>query len=221
MSNAELRLAGFPLAVRPSVLLLIAAIGWTVVASGQPLWLLVCYVSTLFASVLLHELGHAFALRFIGVRGQTVTLHGLGGQVEWDGSVEPLTNVEQLFVSLAGPVSGLMVGMVALAAVPFAADVLVLNVLGQVVFVNLVMNLGNLLPAIPLDGGWALLALLNMLTPRGWRLGAYAVVYLGSVIGTMMVVAGYHLGNVLLVIVGGQILLSNASSTEYLLSGSR
>jgi len=116
-------------------------------------------------------------------------------------------------------VSGLLLGGVAAAAVPFAADALVLNVLGQVILTNVVINLGNLLPAIPLDGGWALLAVLNVLTPRGWRLGAYVVVYLGSVIGALMVAAGYHLGNVVLVIVGGQILLGNLSGTEYLLSG--
>lgn len=219
MSDARLRLAGFPLAVRPSVLLLIAALGWSVVVHDQPLWLLACYVSALLASVLLHELGHAYALRIIGVEGQTITVHGLGGQVEWDGTANPLSDAEQLFVSLAGPLSGLMVGILALAAVPFAADVLVLNVLGQVVFINLVLNLGNLLPAIPLDGGWALLAFLNMLTPRGWRLGAYAVVYVGSVAGTFLVIAGYHLGNVLMVIIGGQVLLSNVSGTEHLLSG--
>ncbi|OGL95923.1 hypothetical protein A2348_04255 [Candidatus Uhrbacteria bacterium RIFOXYB12_FULL_58_10] len=218
MSNAELRLAGFPITVRPSVLLLIAAIGWTVVSSGQSLWLLACYVSTLFASVLLHELGHAFALRFVGVRGQTVTLHGLGGQVEWDGSVEPLTNVEHLFVSLAGPVSGLMVGMLALAAIPFASDAFVLNVLGQAVLLNVCMNVGNMMPALPLDGGQALLSCINAVTPRGWKLGAYLVVYLGSVVGSMLLFAAYFWGNVFLLLIGGQILLFNASQTEWLFS---
>lgn len=219
MSDARLRLAGFPLTVRPSVLLLIAAFGWSAVVRDQPLWLLACHVSVLLASVLVHELGHAYALRIVGVEGQAITIHGLGGQVEWDGTAHPLTNAQQLFVSLAGPASGLMVGVLALAAVPFAADTLVLGVLGQTVVINLVLSLGNLLPAIPLDGGWALLALLNTLAPRGWRLGAYLVVYLGSVTGALLVAAGYQLGNVVLVVVGGQILLGNVSGTEHLLSG--
>lgn len=219
MNDATFRLAGFPLAVRPSVLLLIAAVGWTTLVAGHPLWLVVCYLSTLFASVLVHELGHAFALRFIGVRGQTITLHGLGGQVEWDGNERPLTNAEQMAVALAGPVSGLLLGLAALVLIPFAADAFVLNVLTQAAFTGFLLNAANLLPAIPLDGGWALLAALNMATPRGWRLGAYLVVYVGSVVGALLVAAGYHLGNVVMVVVGGQILLGNASGTEHLLSG--
>lgn len=218
-SSATLRLAGFPLSVRPSILLLVAAIGWSGAVAGHPLWLLVCYVVTLVSSVLVHELGHAFALRFVGVRRQRIVMHGLGGQVEWGNDERPLTNLEQLVVSLAGPLSGLLLGVVATVAVPFATDVFVLNVLGLLIVANVTINLGNLLPALPLDGGWALLAVLNMLTPRGWRLGAYLVVFLGSVIGTLMVAAGYQLGNVLLVIVGGQVLLGNLSGTEHLLSG--
>lgn len=217
-ADAQVRLAGVPLVVRPSILLLVAAIGWTVVRSGHPLWLFVCYLSVLFASVLVHELGHVFALRLVGVRGQSITLHGLGGQVEWDGRAEPISNGKTVFVALAGPAIGLLFGAAALAAIPLSADTLVLNVLAQVALVNVVLNVGNLLPALPLDGGQVLLATLNAVTPRGSRLGAYAAVYLGSVVGILLVVAAYDLGNVFLLLVGGQILFHNTARTARLFS---
>ena len=72
------------------------------------------WVAVVFVSVLLHELGHAFALRRHGI-APTVTLYGLGGLTDHRSAI-PLRRRDSVVVSLAGPFAGFLVGGVILAA---------------------------------------------------------------------------------------------------------
>lgn len=170
-------IAGIPVRVHPLFWLITLLLG----SSGDvlliPIWILVVFVS-----ILIHELGHALAFRRYGLRSQIV-LHMAGGltipePVYWGSG---LTNVslsanQQIFISLAGPVSGflfavLVIGVVVLtggsvgitrllgfiplplsATVPFGG-VIVSILVGLLLWVNIFWGLINLMPVFPLDGG--------------------------------------------------------------------
>lgn len=104
----------------------------------------------LLAVLLFHEFGHALAMRATGHRNVQVLVLPLLGAVA-SGHKDDAGPWARLFVLLAGPVPGLMVGVAclyaALAATP--PNMLLL----QFGLLALFLNLFNLLPLIPLDGG--------------------------------------------------------------------
>jgi len=114
----------------------------------------------LFASVAVHELGHAWvAMRYdIGV--ESITLWILGGLA--DLSEMPKEWNREFWIAVAGPIASLLVAVAAIGAlvvVPASATLLVF-VLGFVAVMNVILAVFNMLPAFPMDGGRVLRALL-------------------------------------------------------------
>lgn len=143
-------LFGFPVHVGTSAVVFIGLSYLVAGASGLTL------IGAFMGSILLHELGHAFAFRHYGCRS-SITLHGFGGMtVSYD--AHGLTHKQHIVVSLAGPLSQLfllglpMLSVLLLADVPPGAT----TVLALLVFVNIGWALVNLLPLYPLDGGHVL-----------------------------------------------------------------
>lgn len=146
--GVRLRVAGTPVLLEWTFLVWTAVIGF---ALGDPA-LAVAWVVIVTVSILVHELGHAAALRGWGVPSRIV-LHVMGGVTTHEGRLP--TRGSRIAVSLAGPAAGMvLLGLPAVlidAAWPAPApwdDVLYL-----VVWVNLGWALVNLLPVLPLDGG--------------------------------------------------------------------
>lgn len=118
-------------------------------ASGLPItahWALAIYATTLIlASVLLHELGHAFIAEYYGLRVTGISLHLLGGWTTFEKEC-PSPRISAI-VALAGPACSLLL---AALAWPFQDDVVCRNLYK----VNLVLGMYNLfIPCLPLDGG--------------------------------------------------------------------
>ncbi len=117
----------------------------------------------LFASVLLHELGHSLvALRYRIPIGQ-ITLFIFGGVAQM--RKEPPHPRAEFFIAIAGPIVSFLLaagcmGLVALLEwLPAGTSVQGLTVLGALLgTVNAQLGLFNLLPGFPLDGGRALRA---------------------------------------------------------------
>lgn len=142
------RVAGIPVTIDPTFLLVAVMLGLGVRTGG----LLVSWVVIVVGSVLLHELGHAFAFRRYG-KEPSILLQGMGGLTSAAGELTPARDV---VVSLSGPLTGLvLLGLPALYLRQTAHN-LSPNwhaVLSDVVFVNLAWSVLNLLPVLPLDGG--------------------------------------------------------------------
>ncbi len=104
-------------------------------------------------SVLVHELGHAFAARFFGAR-PTVQLVGLGGLTRAEG--EQLEWWQDLLFTLAGPAAGLAFGvfsgMIAILGKTFLPEPVLYFATG-IAIANLMWTALNLLPISTLDGG--------------------------------------------------------------------
>jgi Zn-dependent protease/predicted transcriptional regulator len=112
-----------------------------------------------FASLLLHELGHALAARRDGIPTRGITLWMLGG-VARSGAPFPSAGVEAR-VALAGPaVSAVLgAGFVAAGLIAGLPDA-VAAVLEWLGWTNLLLLAFNMIPAMPLDGGRLLHAVL-------------------------------------------------------------
>lgn len=130
-------------------------------------WLRVAvWTAVVLVSILVHELGHAFAGRHYGA-SPLIRLHGLGGATYLPGA--RFSRRENIFVSAAGPLAGLLLGVTVLVAVllvPVPAG------LGRVavadaLYINFFWTFVNLLPIQPMDGGQILR---DFLGPRHLRL---------------------------------------------------
>ncbi|HEX8698557.1 MAG TPA: M50 family metallopeptidase [Myxococcaceae bacterium] len=154
------QLAGFPVQIHPFFFLTALAMGFQWLS--QPARLVVWFC-VFFASVLMHELGHALMFRRWGV-GSSIELHGLGGTTTPEDG-PPLTHRQNLWVSLAGPGAGLLLAAVAYGLYRFTplgrAGGLVEFTVWYLLWANLVLSIFNLLPIYPLDGGHALGAVIR------------------------------------------------------------
>lgn len=150
--DLRFRLLGFPVRVHPLFWLIMALLGdWTLRAFG-PLYL-VLWVLCGFVSILVHELGHAVAMRRFGFDPQIV-LHGFGGAAVAAGRSR--SSVRRLIIAGAGPAAGFALLGVVIAVGRFAPlpdSELLQAVLLFLFLMNLFWNLLNLLPIWPLDGG--------------------------------------------------------------------
>ena len=164
------RLAGVEIGIHWSWLLIFALIVWSLadavfpetnpgLTDGAYLAMAVIAVLLFFASLLAHELGHATRAAREGMEIDGITLWIFGGVARFRGMF-PSAGAE-LRIAIAGPVVSLVVGVAALGIalvvpLPDAVD----GVLFWLGYVNLVVLVFNLMPALPLDGGRVLRAAL-------------------------------------------------------------
>ena len=124
-----------------------------------------------FACVLAHEFGHAFAAAAFGIPTYDITLLPIGGLARL--ARLPDRPVHELLIALAGPAVNVVIaiGLLLLTPVRSLAELsqnpgLMLggNLIEYLLFANLFLVAFNLLPAFPMDGGRVLRSLLAMRT---------------------------------------------------------
>lgn len=157
-AKPHFRVAGIPVRVEP--VFWIVTVFFAINLSDARL--IIMWTAVVLVSILVHELGHAFALKAFG-QPSSIVLHGFGGLTL---SQRRLDKVQSILVSLAGPLTAM-----ALLGVP--AYLLRESDLGRdiqfrydfdggfglwpllvfAVYVNIWWSIANLLPIRPLDGG--------------------------------------------------------------------
>jgi stage IV sporulation protein FB len=145
---------GFPVEINLSFLLLLALV---YVAFGGVAGVVV--VGLAFGSVLLHELGHAVVARRLGVHVAGIELSFLGGAARM--AQMPRNPDHEIAIAAAGPAVSLVLGGLGLAL----GSLIHIPLFGYSLFATIgTINLGlaafNLIPALPMDGGRILRALL-------------------------------------------------------------
>jgi len=168
-----LRVRGIPIGVGWSWLPIAAFLTWWLSTQVFPrgyehlsssTYLAMALASALlfFVSIVLHELGHAFRALKEGMRIEGITLWLLGGVARFLGMF-PSAGAE-LRIAVAGPLVsvGLAVAFGALSVLsrPLGVPVPVRGVLDYLAAINGLVVLFNLLPALPLDGGRILRAIM-------------------------------------------------------------
>ncbi len=157
------RIAGVEIGVNWSWVIVLVLIVWTLAAGifpadvpglsdGTYLVMAVVAAVLFFASLLLHELGHAVRARREGMQIDGITLWLFGGVARFRGMF-PSAGTE-FRVAVAGPIVSIVLGLgfllvAALADLGRAVD----GAATWLGYINLVLAAFNLLPAQPLDGG--------------------------------------------------------------------
>jgi Zn-dependent protease len=163
-------------------------------------------VLALFASIIVHELGHAVAARRRGVGVERIDLYLFGGLTLMDR--EPETPGEDFTIAVAGPLATAVMIVVFIAAdfalvgshrlldaIELQANIHItpaLLALSWLIPVNVLLLAFNLLPAFPLDGGRIVRAGVWRVTGERRR-GTVAAARLGQVLGLALGGFGLYL----------------------------
>ncbi|QDU20813.1 site-2 protease family protein [Urbifossiella limnaea] len=168
----------------------------------------VLFLFSLFGCVALHEVGHALAARYYGVRTRDITLYPMGGVASLERM--PEKPGQEVVIALAGPAvnlaiaAGIFVGLLGGGvALPGSFDPSALDAVDGFVVrlmqANLFLLLFNLIPAFPMDGGRVLRAVLA--TGMSRLDATKAAVGVGSVLAVVGGVYGLMAGHFMLTFV--------------------
>lgn len=164
------RVRGIEIGINWSWLVIAGLIVWSLAATVFPeltpkqsdgAYVAMAVAATLlfFTSLVLHELGHAVQALREGMRIEGITLWIFGGVAKFAGMFP--SAMAELRVAVAGPAVSLaialtMLGVSALPGLPATVD----GVAEWLAIVNFALLVFNMLPALPMDGGRVLRALL-------------------------------------------------------------
>ncbi len=137
-----------------------------------------------FAAVLWHEAAHAAAATALGYRVREIELLPFGGVARIE-QADTAGAASEIIMAAAGPIASLVLAAAVYLARPaFPAHALWLDFYCQT---NLMLAFFNLLPALPLDGGRILRALLAL--RWDWGEATAAVAGLGKLLAVILLVA--------------------------------
>jgi Zn-dependent protease len=191
-------------------------------SSSTPFALAVVSALAFFASILLHELGHAFAALRNGIGISSIQLWIFGGMARMDReSDSPSTEFK---VAIAGPLVTLAIvvvltgfGLAAVGWEEFRRSALVESgsgvsgfwaMIGWLATINLLVLVFNLLPAFPMDGGRVVRAIAwwrtgdrSAATRIAARLGrVFGYIFIGG--GLLLIAGGDAFGGIWLALIG-------------------
>ena len=193
--DIQFSLFGFPVRVHPLFFLAPLLFGQGLISGSPNVGLALLVVTfVFFASILFHELGHAWAFKWFGI-GSRIVLHWMGGLAipdrgSWGNRQVSLTPNQQVIVSIAGPLANVVLGFAVLGigialggnwvVRDFLIPLPVVNFAGPVlggrpylhlffnatIVLNLLWAVLNMVPVYPLDGGQVARALMLKIDPR-------------------------------------------------------
>jgi Zn-dependent protease len=146
----------------------------------------------LIIGVLLHEFGHAFVARGVGLHVDGITLGWMGGITRIDGEA-PRPGSETLIAGVGPLVSALVGGaflVARMAAQAVGVGPLPLAAMRWLAFINVAVAIFNILPAAPLDGGKVLHSAVWAVTRNRWKATRVATAT-GMLLGGALVAAGF------------------------------
>jgi Zn-dependent protease len=166
------RIAGIPIYLDMFFVLVLLIFTWPYFTGGNTQLMSAGFVVVvgILVSILLHELGHAFAGRLFKAQVSHIELTGLGGLTQFERSL-PRSVLARTVIYLAGPAANLAlwVGFDALAdQARTGGAVMLATPLRTLAAINLILCIFNLLPAYPLDGGFTLEAWLDRILGSTW-----------------------------------------------------
>ena len=216
--DLRFQVAGIPVRVHPLFWLIGLIIG---ARSGDGVTMLV-WIGVVFVSVLVHELGHAFVMRYYG-HSPRVVLYMLGGLAIPDSSPWSIgaksaarTPYSQIIISAAGPAAGFGLALLTCAFIYAAGgnvqlvqslpifwtfdpgdgllanNYMAINLVWALLFVNIFWGLLNLVPVYPLDGGQIARELFVMNDP--WK-GIVNSLWLSVIAAGALALYGFRYGD--------------------------
>ncbi|HTI33172.1 MAG TPA: site-2 protease family protein [Miltoncostaea sp.] len=225
------RVAGIEIGINWSVLALLALIMWTLATGvfpdqnpglGDNSYFAMAVIASFgfFASILLHELGHALQARRDGMDIDGITLWLFGGVARYNGMF-PSAGAE-FRIAVAGPLVSLLlaaglIGATWLPGLPDQAD----GVVAWLGIINAALLIFNLIPALPLDGGRMLRAALwawkgDLQSATRMAAGAGRVLAIGMIgLGLAIAVLGQGIDGIWLAMIGWFVLQAAGAESQY------
>ncbi|MCI4062061.1 site-2 protease family protein [Micromonospora sp. R77] len=215
------RIAGVPVGVNWSVLVIFLLIAWALAANqfpraypDRPTWAYVlaglAAAVVFFLGLLAHEVAHAVVAKRNGIGVEGITLWLFGGVSELKG--EARDPGAELRIAGIGPLVSLIIGFffggIAVLLTLAGVHGLLLGSLAWLAGINILLAVFNVLPAAPLDGGRLLRAAVwkatgdrtkaSVVAARaGWVLGALLIG-----LGLWQFIAGAGVGGLWLALIG-------------------
>jgi Zn-dependent protease/CBS domain-containing protein len=200
-----LKIFGVPVRLHFTFVLLLIFLLFIGVGDQQSGLSTVLYILALFASVLLHELAHALVARLYGIGTVEIVMFPIGGVSR----PERIPKAgEELWIALAGPLMNLLIalglylgfmarqGIISLEELRQPTDA---NLAERIAIGNLILCAFNLLPALPMDGGRILRALLAR--RRSLEEATRVAAMTGRTLAIFMGLAGLLASNFMLVFI--------------------
>ncbi|MFT4037043.1 MAG: site-2 protease family protein [Thermomicrobiales bacterium] len=219
---------GIPIQINPSMFLILGLITWSLAGGLLPnaypemtttgRWLTALLTALLFlASILVHELAHAWEARRQGIPVLGITLYIFGGLAQIAG--KPKSPGAEFRVAAIGPASSLLLAAIFFLLHRLTGDQGYLGASTQWLgYINLLLAVFNVLPGYPLDGGRILESIVWGITGKqstGVRAAGIAgqvIAYILIGVGFFRVLRGDLFGGLWSVAIG--FFLHNAATTE-------
>lgn len=181
LGKAKWLVAAAKFAKFPTLITMLLSIGVYAQFFGWP------FAAGFVLLILVHELGHAAAMRYLGIPGGApVFIPFVGAVIAMRG--RPQDAYDEAFVGAGGPLIG-SVGALGCLIAAFAADSPLMAALAETGFL---LNLFNLLPVSPLDGGRMAGAISRWLWIPGFALlGALFFVMPSPILVLVMLMGGF------------------------------
>ena len=167
------RFSGIDVRMHITFLLLVGWVAFLHWRQGQSVaaaFMGVGFILAVFLCVVLHEFGHSLAARRYGIKTRDIILLPIGGVARLEKL--PSNPMQELWVALAGPAVNIFIAALIFiwlkltaAFDPFSGVAATADLfLQRLLVVNLFMVIFNMIPALPMDGGRVLRAILAMRT---------------------------------------------------------
>lgn len=186
-----LRVFGVPVRFHFTFVLLLIFLLFIGVGERQSGAMTALYVVALFASVLLHELGHTLVARRYGIRTTEIVMYPIGGVSRPERIPK---GREEFWIAISGPlVNGLIAAVLFIwlatqhqfQPIELLRDPTDANLAQRLATGNFLLFVFNLLPAYPMDGGRVLRSALMLFKPEeeATRIAASAGQGLAAMLG--------------------------------------
>ncbi len=158
----------------------------------------VALIMSVFACIVLHELGHAFMARRFNIPTLDITMYPIGGVARLKRMPEKPR--EEFLIAIAGPAVNLVIaavlylvdGMSGSSVSLFEAMTTQANILGLLMWINVGLVVFNMIPAFPMDGGRVLRA--GLATRLDYRNATHIASLIGQVLAVGFGIYGLFAG---------------------------
>jgi Zn-dependent protease len=177
------------------------------------------WTAAAFASILLHEMGHALVARTFGATGVNVTLYGMGGLTSYSAATK-MSNGRSFLISAAGSAAGIVAGGALLLL--GRADIFdgmspeMLVFIDSFIFTALVWGILNWIPIVPLDGGHMVQSIASAISEEHGPLISQVITWVTvAIVVPVALMNGYQFAAIIVV------LFAFSGSREYRAAASR
>jgi Zn-dependent protease len=216
------RLFGIDIYVHFTFLLLLAGIAFAQYArTGNVAAALseMLFVALIFATVVMHEYGHALTARAFGVATRDITLLPIGGVARLERI--PENPYQELAIAVAGPAVNVVLAIACAAwlaatnrfSAPVSPDFMEGSLVWRMLKINVALVLFNMIPAFPMDGGRVLRAVLAM--GLGYVRATQIAAGIGQLFAMLLGFWGLTSGGLILVLVAFFVWLGAAQESQW------